>query len=201
MDKWQIKNRDTVFESGVFTIDRLKCHHPRKRVSHDFHILKTQDWINVVALTEDGRFIMVRQHRLGTDDYTMETPAGLIERGEKPEEAARRELEEETGYSPGDLVLLKRLSANPAIMNNRIYYYLATGCRKAHRQKLDPAEDIEVLLYTREEIIELIQGNRIDHSIIITALSLYFLSPYNDARGGESYYGQATNGRANNFDK
>lgn len=201
MDKWQINNRDTIFESGVFTIDRLKCHHPGKKVSHDFCILKTPDWINVVALSEDGSFIMVRQHRLGTDDYTLETPAGLIERGEKPEEAARRELEEETGYSPGDLLLLKRLSANPAIMNNHIYFYLATGCRKTHRQKLDLAEDIEVLLYTREEIIDLIKTNRIDHSIIITALSLYFLSPYNDARGIASYYGQAPNGRAINFDK
>ncbi len=193
MDKWQIKSRGTVFNSGVFAIDRLDCFHPEKNVSHDFCILKTPDWINVVALTDDGKFIMVRQHRLGTNEYTLETPAGLIEEGEKPEAAARRELDEETGYSSERLVPLKRLSANPAIMNNYIYFYLATGCRKTNRQKLDPAEDIEVLLYTREEIIELIKTNRIDHSIIITALSLYFLSPHDDARHRPSYYEGARN--------
>ncbi len=191
MDKWQIKNRETVFNSGVFAIDRLACFHPEKNVSHDFGILKTPDWINVVALTDDGKFIMVRQHRLGTDEYTLETPAGLIEKGEKPEAAARRELEEETGYSSESLVPLKRLSANPAIMNNYIYFYLATGCRKTNRQNLDPSEDIEVLLYTREEIIELIRTNRIDHSIIITALSLYFLSPHDDAAHLPGYYENA----------
>lgn len=191
MDKWQIKNRETIFKSGVFAIDRLDCFHPEKNVSYDFGILKTPDWINVVALTDDGKFIMVRQHRLGTDEYTLETPAGLIEEGEKPEAAARRELDEETGYSPEKLVPLKRLSANPAIMNNYIYFYLATGCRKANRQKLDPSEDIEVLLYTREEIIDLIKTNRIDHSIIITALSLYFLSPHDDATHRPSYYEDA----------
>jgi ADP-ribose pyrophosphatase len=165
-------------KSGLFGIESLRCRNDAKGVTHDFFVLNIPDWINVIALTKDGRLIMVEQHRLGTDEFTLETSAGIIEPGEDPAAAARRELREETGYEAGNLILLKKCSANPAIMNNYIHFYLATGCEIASAQDLDPAEDIDVHLFTHREIIDFIRNGRINHSIIITALSLYFLSPH-----------------------
>ncbi len=178
MSKWKVTDRNTVYKNDIFHIESLRCRHDRKDITHDFFVLNTRDWINITALTGDNRLIMVEQHRLGTDEYTIETSAGLIEPGESPEDAARRELLEETGYEASDLVLLKKCSSNPAIMNNYIHFYLATGCRKSAAQNLDPAEDIDVHLYTHEEVFDLVNRGRIDHSIIITALSLYFQSPH-----------------------
>lgn len=176
MKKWEILDRSDVISTGVFSMQKLQCRHPVKHIEHPFFLLNTPDWINVVALTDDDRFIMVRQHRLGTDECTLETPAGLINPGEEPLAAAIRELREETGYTASDIVLLKRLSANPAILNNYIYFYLATGCSKTDGQDLDPAEDIDVELYERERIPDLIETGVINHTIIIAAFSLYFNS-------------------------
>ncbi|HSV97210.1 MAG TPA: NUDIX hydrolase [Spirochaetota bacterium] len=176
MKKWEILDRADLISTGVFSIQRLQCRHPVNKIEHPFYLLNTPDWINVVALTDDNRFIMVRQHRLGTDECTLETPAGLINAGEEPAAAAFRELQEETGYTAADIVLLKRLSANPAILTNYIYFYLATGCRKTGGQKLDPAEDIDVELYGRDQIPDLIEKGVINHTIIVAAFSLYFSS-------------------------
>lgn len=180
MEKWIIHNKGEIFKKRIFTINNLECFHPGKNISHNFYIIDTPDWINVIALTQDNRFILVKQHRLGTDEITIETPAGLIERGEEPEIAARRELLEETGYGADDLILLKKLSANPSIMNNYIYFFLATGCAKISEQNLDKSENIDILLLTASDILDNIKSNAINHSIIITAFSLYFLSPYCD---------------------
>lgn len=174
MKKWEILDRANLISTGVFSIQKLQCRHPVKNIEHPFYVLNTPDWINVVALTDDDRFIMVRQHRLGTDECTLETPAGLINTGEEPLAAAIRELREETGYTAGNIVLLKRLSANPAILNNYIYFYLATGCKKTNAQDLDAAEDIGVELYERDLIPALIENATINHTIIVAAFSLYF---------------------------
>lgn len=175
MIKWTIKNQTAVFDSNIFKVQSFSCFHPGKSIEHDFHILIMPDWINIVALTEDDKFIMVRQHRLGTNEFTLETPAGLIEKAEDPGAAAVRELMEETGYRPKNITLMKKLYANPAIMNNYIYFYLATGCSKIGKQNLDLVEDIEVNLYSKQEVRAMMQDGRINHSIIITALCLYFM--------------------------
>lgn len=156
----------------------LECHHPDKDVTHRFFTLTSPDWINIVATTEDGRFIMVRQHRLGTDEITLETPGGLVEGNESPEETALRELREETGYEAGEIHLLKKLTNNPAIFNNYIYYYYAANCKKVHEQDLDAAEDIEVVTCSRDEIMDMINHGPITHTIIVSALYLYFLSEW-----------------------
>jgi ADP-ribose pyrophosphatase len=174
MDKWIRKTEQELFRRRIFSVTDVECYHPRKNVTHKFFTLQTPDWINVVARTADGRFIMVRQHRLGTDEITIETPGGIVEEGESPDTSARRELLEETGYEAGEMFLMKKLSVNPAIFNNYIYFYYAPDCRKAGSQNLDLAEDIEVATHTQEEIMELIADGTINHTLIVTACYLYF---------------------------
>ena len=75
---------------------------PDGRINPEFYVLEYPDWVNVIAITEDGRFVMERQYRYGLGETCLEIYAGVIEKGETPEEAARRELEEETGYTGGE---------------------------------------------------------------------------------------------------
>ncbi|MBN1533208.1 MAG: NUDIX hydrolase [Spirochaetes bacterium] len=162
---------------------KKECRHPDKGVAYDFFTIDTSNWINVVARTDGGDFILVRQHRLGSDEVTLETAGGLIEPGEQPESCARRELLEETGYECGSVHLLKRLAVNPAIMNNAIYIYYAGRCRKVADQRLDLAEDIEIVTCSEERIRDMIESGVIDHSIVVMALQLYFQSPLYDEVG------------------
>jgi ADP-ribose pyrophosphatase len=178
MNKWEIKSAEELFHRRIFSVQDIECYHPDKDVTHKFFTLTTPDWINIVAVTEDNKFIMVKQHRLGTDEITLETPGGLVEEGESPEETARRELREETGYEAGEIHLLKKLSVNPAIFNNYLYFYYAGKCKKNHKQDLDPAEDIEVLTFTRDEIMSMINRGPVHHTIIVAAFYLYFLSEW-----------------------
>ncbi len=179
MIKWEKRQTKSLVKTNIFEIQTTECFHPEKKVSHNFNTIRSSDWINVVAETTEGKIIMVKQHRLGTDEITIETPAGLIEKNEAPETAALRELQEETGHRAEEIFLLKKLSANPAILSNHIWFYFAKGCTKTSSQNLDKAEDIEIAEYSRDEIITMIQDGRINHSIIVTALSLYFMSEFN----------------------
>jgi ADP-ribose pyrophosphatase len=178
MKRWIKKSEQDLFRRRIFALKDIECYHPDKGVTHDFFTLNTPDWINVVAVTEAGNFIMVRQHRLGTDEITIETAGGLVEENELPEVTARRELREETGYEAGEIHLLKKLSVNPAIFNNHIYYFFAGNCKKTQEQNLDPAEDIDVLTFTRNEVMDMIRKGPINHSIIVTAFYLFFLSEW-----------------------
>lgn len=180
MKKWIVNKKKELLNRPIFSISDLTCYHPEKNVSHNFCIINNPDWINIVALTPEKKVILVRQHRLGVDDYTLETVAGLVDEGEDPEKAALREMMEETGYKPKKLVLLKKLAANPAIMSNYIYFYLATDCTRVAGQDLDSQEDIEVKLFSIDEVQTGIRNGSIDHTIIVAAFSLYFFSPHYD---------------------
>ena len=179
MKKWHINSSEVDYENAILKINRNKCLHPEKGVSHDFFVIDTYNWINVVAITEEGEFILVKQHRLGSDEFTIETPGGVVDPDESTADCARRELAEETGYRGGEVHLLNSSWSNPAIMSNRIDFYLIDNCIKTGEQNLDDAEDIEIITARGEEVIEMIRNGEISHSIAVTALSLYFLSSKN----------------------
>lgn len=179
MEKWQVRSQKTDYKNRIFTMRNLDCMHNSKNVQNDFYIIDTFNWVNVIALTTDGKFILVKQHRLGTDELSIETPGGVIDEGENPEDCAVRELREETGYTGKSVHMLKSLWVNPAIMSNRITFYLIEGCEPSASQDLDDAEDIEVLTVTVNELRDMITDGRFTHSIALNGLGLYFLSQYN----------------------
>ncbi len=179
MKKWEVRESEKVFENRILSVKTKKCFHPEKNVTWDFHVIDTFNWINVIGITDDNKFILVKQHRLGTDELSIETPGGVIEDGEDPEECALREFREETGYRGRSIHLLKSLWVNPAIMSNRISFYFIDGCVKSGGQELDEAEDIEVLAVPVDEVVDMVRDGRINHSIVLTGLGLYFLSQFN----------------------
>ncbi len=133
-------------------------------------VLETRDWVNVVARTTTGRFLVVRQYRFGVAHVTTEIPGGVIDPGETPLEAARRELREETGHEADSWVNLGSTEPNPAFHDNRCHHFLAEGVRSVGEQDLDPGEDIVCGELTEEELIEAVRSGEIDHSLVLSAL-------------------------------
>ena len=172
--RWEkIGSRKTeAYEIFALRTDRSRS--PRTGNVHDFYVLETADWVNIIPITRQNEVVLIRQYRHGIQEITLEIPGGIIENDDTPESAARRELREETGYSASEIYLLGKVFPNPAFLNNRCYTYLASDVRLNGDLKQDEKEDIEVVLRPVEEIPLLIQNGEISHSLIIAAFYRFF---------------------------
>ncbi|MDI7259539.1 MAG: NUDIX hydrolase [Thermodesulfobacteriota bacterium] len=172
---WPLVQSQSTQSYRVFSIRTDTILSPRTGVEHDFYVIESNDWVNIIPLTDDHQVVMVRQYRHGSKEVTLEIPGGLVDPGDTPQEAAARELLEETGYTAGGWIKIGAVNPNPAIFNNRCYTFLANNLRKVSDPKPDQTEDIEVVLIPLSDIPELIQNGKIDHAMVITAFNLYFL--------------------------
>jgi ADP-ribose pyrophosphatase len=169
-----------MFDGRVFQVRKDVTINPRTGQTHDMFVLDQPNWVNVIPLTPDDQVVMVEQWRHGSRTVELETPGGLMDDGETPEVSARRELLEETGYEPGQILHLGTVKPNPAIQSNVQHYLLATGCRKVSDLNLDHAEDIVVRLFRLADVPELIRTGKITHGIVIGAF--YWLDHFRQGR-------------------
>ena len=159
----------------VFSIRTDTAISPRTGMKHDFYVIESRDWINIIPLTDDHQVVMIRQYRHGSREVTLEIPGGLVDPGDTPKRAAARELLEETGYQAKKWVKIGVVNPNPALFNNHCYTFLAQGIKKISTPTPDQTEDIEVSLIPLVDIPELILKRKIDHAMVITAFAWYFL--------------------------
>ena len=171
-ESWTLLGSREVSSHRIFRIRKDRYRFEPTAAEQDFVVLDSPDWVNVVPITGDGQLVLVRQYRHGIRRSSLEVPGGIVDPGESPEAAAVRELEEETGYVPGHVRPLGRISPNPAIQNNYCHMYVAEGCRRVARPRLDPFERIELVLTSPDEIPGLVQSEEICHSLAINSLAL-----------------------------
>jgi 8-oxo-dGTP pyrophosphatase MutT (NUDIX family) len=172
--EWEIIRSDELYSTPYFRFRRDTCALPDERVMPAYYVWELVDWVNVVPLTDDGHIILVKQYRHAAQRRFYEFPGGTTEPDseERPEDAARRELREETGYEPGDLGYLGHHYPNPGIQNNKMHVYLATGCLYAGVPKLDTYEDIEVESVPVQEFVQAVEQGRPMHSLMMASLML-----------------------------
>lgn len=161
MMKWEILSSDYLLKSKWLTVRKDYVRMPSGIEMDDYYVLEYPDWINVIAITEDGKFVIERQYRHGTQSVDYELCAGTIEDGEAPIDAAKRELLEETGYEGGEWTLYCESCPNPAAMTNKNYTYLAKGVRYSGERHLERTEDIETYLMTYAALKELVVNGEI----------------------------------------
>jgi len=159
----------------IFSIRTDTTLSPRTGAEHEFYVIESGDWVNVIPITADEQVVMIRQYRHGSGEITLEIPGGLVEPGDTPEKAASRELLEETGYQAEEWKKIGVVNPNPAIFSNRCHTFLARNLMKVGSPTLDQTEDIDVVLLPLSEVPRLIRDGVIDHALVIAAFHWYSL--------------------------
>ena len=155
----------------VFSIRADLRKSPRTGQEHEFYILDSADWVNVVAVTPDQQMVLVEQYRHGSDTVELEIPGGMIDpQDASPEAAGCRELREETGYEGEGARVISRIFANPAMMSNTCFTLLVENCHLAGPVQFDGSEDLTTRLVPVSEVAGLVASGKIRHPLVIAAL-------------------------------
>lgn len=172
--KWKVLKSEYLFRRPWLTVRRDCVELPDGRQNPEFYVLEYPDWVNVIAITEDGKFVMERQYRHGLGKTCFEIPAGVIEEGEDPLDAAKRELMEETGYGEGKWRKIMTVSGNSSTTDNLSHCYVAEGVRKISGQHLDSTEDLEIVLLDTAQVKGLMVNDQIKQALMAAPLWRYF---------------------------
>lgn len=159
--EWKILESKQLFSEPWFTVRKDVCELPNGKKHFAYYILEYPSWASAFALTEDNKVVLIRQYRHGLGVISTELPGGVVDQGEEPIDAVRRELIEETGYEFETIEFMGKLAPNPATSNNYMHMFLAKGGRKVAEQSLDETEDVEVLIYTLDEVKQMLRENKI----------------------------------------
>lgn len=153
MHNWRRSDPTTVTQVGWRTITSKTFQLPdgTEKV-FDTTYRDGQQFVSIVAITRDNKAIVARQFRPGPEKVFDEMPGGFVDDNEEPIDAAKRELQEETGYIAGSIELLGRY-ADDAYTNAWSYGFIAYDCEKVSTQNLDPGEIIEVDLISLPDLL------------------------------------------------
>jgi 8-oxo-dGTP pyrophosphatase MutT (NUDIX family) len=172
---WKEEGCRIVFRSPVFLIGERTCRSPNDEVKV-FTVMDAPDWAIIIPAIETARgreFVMVKQWRHGSQELSLEFPGGVFEAGENAAEAAARELREETAYTPGKIIKLGEFNPNPALMSNRVHFFLAEDLTPLTSQELDDDEYVDVEIIPQEEVFRGLGKAPYIHALMGSALALY----------------------------
>lgn len=162
---WRVLESSRPFKH--LRIDR--CELPNGKIIEKM-IMEYGTWATIVAITKDQQAILIKQYRHGVGRVIWEFPGGVVDPGETPMQAAKRELLEESGYGGGTWVESGVVSPNPDNHNNVIHTFLALDVAKLASQDLDPNEEIDVFPISLDEVIRMATHGELLQSMQVSAL-------------------------------
>jgi 8-oxo-dGTP pyrophosphatase MutT (NUDIX family) len=170
--RWERLSSERLMETPYFALrsDRLRL--PDGAVKDPYYVIERPDAAIVFPLTEEDEVVLVRQYRPAIEGIELGLPAGLVDEGEEPEKAARRELLEETGYAGGEWEPLGSLASSPSLKDNWAHLFLARRVACSAAPRPDEYERVEVVLVPVGEIAERISAGEIVSSSGVAAALL-----------------------------
>lgn len=175
--KWKVLSSKSLINLGTWLnvqVDTVEL--PNGICIPSWIILHFPHWINVIALTKDGQFVMIDQYRHALGETHYELVAGVVDPGETPLQAAQRELSEETGFGGGTWQLFMTLSPNPTNHDNLSFTFLAVDVERISTPHQETSEDIHVHIIQQDDVYRLLQDGEIVQALHAAPLWKYFAS-------------------------
>jgi ADP-ribose pyrophosphatase len=171
LEKWKLIQSEMVIDHFWSKVRRDKIELPNGKVIDDYFVNIRLDVALILPITKNDEIIFVRQYRHGIGDFFMELPAGSFDPvTEDSQEAALRELREETGYTTSDIRKIATLYDKPSKDTNQIHLFLAENAVKVSDQNLDITEEIEVILIPINQVVEKISQGEISVAGSVAAI-------------------------------
>lgn len=168
---WKENCRKLLLKTPVLTVTETESTAPDGQEGR-YIVMDAKDWVIVIPVI-GTKFLMVKQWRHGERNLSIEFPGGVIETGEEPEKAAKRELKEETGYTAKQMVHLGTMNPNPALMSNHVHIFLAAELEKTAGQQLDNDEYVHYMEKEQEEVLDKTGTKEYPHALMAAAAALY----------------------------
>jgi ADP-ribose pyrophosphatase len=172
IERWELLSSEILMETPYFALRSDQLRLPDGAVKDPYYVIERPDAAIVFPLTGEGEVVLVRQYRPAIERVELGLPAGLVEEGEEPEKAARRELQEETGYAGGEWESLGAVASSPSLKDNWAHLYLARGIELAAAQRPDEYERLEILTVPLGELLPKIRAGEIVSSSGVAAILL-----------------------------
>lgn len=172
MDSWQIKKQEYLEKNSWIALRKDTCITPSGKIIPDYYVLEMQDVSCVIALTVDHKIVFIEEYKHGVQKKILQIPCGYIENGENPDETAKRELLEETGYSAKstkEWFYLGSFSGSPGRLTHYYHFFLALDCEKVQEPQQDEIEDVHPFLCSFAEAEKLVLQKNTD---LVTPLGL-----------------------------
>jgi ADP-ribose pyrophosphatase len=169
--RWKKISSKYLLKHAWGTVRKDVCQTNEGKIIDPFFVYEFPAWVTAVAITEDGKFIIERQYRYALDITCYEIPGGCVDDTDANlEDAIARELLEETGYIFSNYEYLGKCSANPSTNNNWMHMFLATGGKYVKEQELDHNEEIEIYLFSLDDLKKLLAEHQFVQSMHISTI-------------------------------
>lgn len=171
--KWKIASRKRILKTRILDVYRESVKLPNGSKIDDYTIVKMHNYVKLVVTDSVGKVLIIREYRHAIRQYIWELCAGFIDEGESPIEAAKRELEEETGYTAGNFKVIGKIYDAPSTTPHVGYVVRVTNVSGRKTQKLEDTESIvDVRFVSRKQAQEMVLKNKFVSSSVLAAFAL-----------------------------
>lgn len=171
---WVVVESEYLHKRPWLTVRKETLEMPDGRIVPEYYVLEYPNWVNIIAITKQNEYILVKQYRPGIEETCLELCAGVCEKEDSsPLVSAKRELLEETGYGGGTWTEFMRVAPNASAANNYSYCFIAEGVEKIGNQSLDETEELSVQLFSYEQVKESLEQGKIVQATMAAPLWKY----------------------------